>query len=448
MSISVYSPRSSSSSRLSDDPPNGPSDSSSDRPSECPAHRPALALTLVLALVTGGLAGLGLVGCASSGPMGDPDGAVGPGDAGNQNGNNANGNSNHNANGNENENQNQNNNTGDRDGDGVPDDVDNCPDEPNNDQADQDGDGIGDDCDDDWDGDGVSNGEDNCPHIANETQADTDGDGDGDPCDNDDDQDGVVDGQDNCPLDYNPTQTDSDGDGVGDVCEDDFDGDGVLNAQDNCPDTPNPDQDNLDGDAYGDACDDDKDGDNYDTATDCDDLDASVNPAAQEACNGVDDNCDGHVDFPADPFETNDTASSAHYLGSMSDSGGAFQANDGQLSSPGDEDWFRFHDSDDLGGSIYPEAELTANPGGYTVCVYYECTEYANDGLSCDAGTQVSDGPSFAPDGCCSTGHVKLNHSCDGPLYDPDDSADLYVRVYAPGGNTTCDLYSVRVFDE
>jgi hypothetical protein len=40
----------------------------------------------------------------------------------------------------------------------------------------------------------------------------------------------------------------------------------------------------------------DADGDGFDTADDCDDGDASVNPEAEEACNGVDDDCDGDID--------------------------------------------------------------------------------------------------------------------------------------------------------
>ncbi len=56
----------------------------------------------------------------------------------------------------------------------------------------------------------------------------------------------------------------------------------------------------ADGDGYGDAgattlaCDVPE---GYVTdATDCNDADASVNPAATEVCNGVDDNCDGNID--------------------------------------------------------------------------------------------------------------------------------------------------------
>lgn len=44
----------------------------------------------------------------------------------------------------------------------------------------------------------------------------------------------------------------------------------------------------------------DKDGDGFSAAVDCDDNDASVNPEAQELCNGKDDDCDGLTDedFP------------------------------------------------------------------------------------------------------------------------------------------------------
>ena len=40
----------------------------------------------------------------------------------------------------------------------------------------------------------------------------------------------------------------------------------------------------------------DRDGDGYTYPTDCDDDDPSVHPGAVEDCNGVDDDCDGHVD--------------------------------------------------------------------------------------------------------------------------------------------------------
>ena len=52
-------------------------------------------------------------------------------------------------------------------------------------------------------------------------------------------------------------------------------------------------------------CDDDGDGHAEDSAApDCDDSDNAVYPAAPEACNGVDDDCDGVTDNPASLFTT------------------------------------------------------------------------------------------------------------------------------------------------
>jgi len=42
--------------------------------------------------------------------------------------------------------------------------------------------------------------------------------------------------------------------------------------------------------------DDDFDSDGWNTASDCDDTDADVNPGEAEVCNGIDDNCDDEID--------------------------------------------------------------------------------------------------------------------------------------------------------
>ncbi len=74
----------------------------------------------------------------------------------------------------------------DLDCDGVPDDADNCPDDPNPDQADFDGDSTGDVCDSDIDNDGVLNDDDVCDYTPLGASVRTDGtfltDADGD-CD-------------------------------------------------------------------------------------------------------------------------------------------------------------------------------------------------------------------------------------------------------------------------
>ncbi len=170
-------------------------------------------------------------------------------------------------------------NQADGDGDGDGDACDNCPDVPNPDQADEDGDGFGDLCpppdEPDDDGDDVPDDEDNCPHVANPDQADEDGDGRGDACDL-------------CPAAADPDQLDGDGDGFGDACDNcaadanadqaDGDGDTVGDACDNCPDVQNADQADGDLDGTGDACD------------DCEGV------ARPEVCDGEDNDCDGEID--------------------------------------------------------------------------------------------------------------------------------------------------------
>lgn len=80
-------------------------------------------------------------------------------------------------------------------------------------------------------------------------------------------------------------------------CEDvDADDDGIVDAADNCPDVFNVDQVDTDGDGQGNACDDDDDGDGALDDDDCGVIDPTRFPGAPEACNAVDDDCDGQID--------------------------------------------------------------------------------------------------------------------------------------------------------
>lgn len=106
----------------------------------------------------------------------------------------------------------------DSDGDGVPDELDDFPEDPNE-TVDSDEDGIGDNADTDDDDDGVLDVDDKFPLDENES-ADGDMDGIGDNSDPDLDNDGVENELDAFPLDRTEW-ADSDGDGIGDNADPD-----------------------------------------------------------------------------------------------------------------------------------------------------------------------------------------------------------------------------------
>ena len=162
---------------------------------------------------------------------------------------------------------------------------------------DTDGDGLMNACDPDDDGDGRPDGLDNCPLVSNPGQEDADADGIGDVCDGDVDGDGVDETVDDCPGVWNPDQADCDGNGVGDACDGpDNDGDGIACEDDLCPLQYDPGQEDCDGDGAGDACDADDDDDGTPDTADCGPCDPAVHKDATEACNGKDDDCDGKTD--------------------------------------------------------------------------------------------------------------------------------------------------------
>ncbi len=238
----------------------------------------------------------------------------------------------------------------DDDNDGIADASDNCPLVSNASQTNNDGDGEGDACDNDDDNDGdpdatdcddfnaaihngaaeVCNGiDDNCDGMVDEGFTNTDGDGMADCLDPDDDNDGVLDGNDNCPLVSNFDQANNDGDSMGDACDPDDDNDGDPDAtdcedfnaaiytgaaevcngiDDDCDATVDEGFSNFDNDGMADCVDPDDDNDGDPDATDCDNFNSSVNQNATEACNGIDDDCDGLTDESFPNFDGDDVA--------------------------------------------------------------------------------------------------------------------------------------------
>ncbi|MFQ5511038.1 MAG: OmpA family protein [Candidatus Krumholzibacteriia bacterium] len=116
----------------------------------------------------------------------------------------------------------------DLDKDGIPDDEDQCPDQPEDLDGFQDDDG----CPDlDNDGDGVPDFDDKCPDLPEDFEGFEDQDG----CpDLDNDQDGIPDVDDRCPNEPEDFDGDQDEDGCPDLVKD-SDNDGVPDDLDRCP---------------------------------------------------------------------------------------------------------------------------------------------------------------------------------------------------------------------
>jgi hypothetical protein len=109
----------------------------------------------------------------------------------------------------------------------------------------------------------------------------------------------------------------------------------------------------------------DGDGDGWSNCFDCDDSDASISPGATEICNGIDDNCDGQIDWTA-------TCSNPDQ-----------QCFDGQCrfcDTDADGDGFDICFSNDCNDS-----NAAINPGAMEVCnnIDDNCNGLIDEGLSC-----------------------------------------------------------------
>ena len=162
-------------------------------------------------------------------------------------------------------------------------------------------------------------------------------------------------------------------------------GDGIVSGEEECDDGN---MDNNDG-CTGCTVYFDIDGDGYYGDVDCDDDDATINPGAEDVCDGVDNDCDGEIDAG---------------LSSDDDVDGHFAT--GSCAEPAD-------DCDDTNPLIHGGAD--------EIC----------DGLDNDCDGEIDEGLSTDEDGD--------GHSTDGSCIGPDDDCDDTDATRYPGAEEICD---------
>ena len=141
-------------------------------------------------------------------------------------------------------------------------------------------------------------------------------------------------------------------------------------------------------------------------ATDCDDTDGDVNPGALEACNGIDDNCDGAID------EDGATDVLTWYADTDGDGFGDAASSVVDCDQPAD------HVSDD---SDCDDSDGAVNPDATEMCdgVDNDCDSAIDEDSAADAATWYADTDG---DGYGNAGSATV--SCSAPAGSVSDSSD------------------------
>ncbi|MSQ02840.1 MAG: hypothetical protein EXR71_13270, partial [Myxococcales bacterium] len=168
------------------------------------------------------------------------------------------------------------------------------------------------------------------------------------------------------------------------------------------------------GEEYG-----DEDGDGYMISEgDCDETDATINPAAVEICDGIDQDCDGVADNGL--METYYVDADVDGYGDTATAEDACEAPDGYSAVPGDCD----------------DAEVTTYPGAEEVCdlVDNDCDGVVDDGV----GTMYYPDADLDTYGDPNAGEMVCTPEADWVL-DNTDCDDTTNKAY-PGATEECDL--------
>ena len=183
-------------------------------------------------------------------------------------------------------------------------------------------------------------------------------------------------------------------------------------------------------------------------ATDCDDVNARVNPAADEVCNGWDDDCDQEVDEGVPTF--------TYYQDQDGDGYGVSDVSEVTCGAPPVGFVTMGGDCDDTDPEIHPGAEDVCNgvdddcdgstDGDGSMTTYYEDAD--GDGFGLDDTAYVT----------CSTplpGHITIGGDCDDqdPAVHPDaedvcngvdDDCDGVIDEPVDGSTATCDEWNAQ----
>jgi len=152
--------------------------------------------------------------------------------------------------------------------------------------------------------------------------------------------------------------------------------------------------------------------------SDCDDSDASTNPSASEACDGMDNDCDG---------DTDEGVQSTYYADGDGDGFGSPDSSTDACSAPSG------HVTD---GSDCDDSDASTNPSASEACdgMDNDCDGDVDEGVQSTFYADVDDDgygdPSSSTDSCSApSGYVSDNSDCD--------DSDGIVR---PGAVEVCDL--------
>jgi len=164
--------------------------------------------------------------------------------------------------------------------------------------------------------------------------------------------------------------------------------------------------------------DEDRDQDGYVTSVDCNDYNAAVHPAAEEVCNGLDDDCDGGVDVDASDAPTWYADADGDGFGDAASETTACQAPAGY--APNDDDC--------------DDADASAHPGGTEVCdgADNDCNASTDGAEAVDALTWYADtdldgwgDPDTSVVDCTApTNYVRIAGDCDPTDGDNHPGAD------------------------